>query len=252
MGLLFSLQQVMNGKPAASPPDDTIVQVKEVVKRFKVGDGEITILKGVSFEVKQGEFLTIVGPSGNGKSTLLNMITGIDRPSEGEVIVTGRPVHKMSENQLAAWRGDNVGIIFQFFQMLPALSLVQNVILPMDFANKYSTKERRERAMDLLELVGLADQAHKLPSMVSGGQQQRAAIARALANDPPLLVADEPTGNLDSRTAGDVFELFSKLVEQGKTMLMVTHDKELAKRVPRVIEIMNGNISRDEQVRVTA
>ncbi len=225
-----------------------IVQVKNVVKSFKVGDGEVTILKGLSFDVKDGEFVSIVGPSGNGKSTLLNMITGIDRPSDGDVIVTGRNLNKMSENQMAAWRGENVGIIFQFFQMLPALSLLQNVILPMDFANKYSTKERRERAMHLLEIVDLADQADKLPSMVSGGQQQRAAIARALANDPPLLVGDEPTGNLDSRTAGDVFNLFNKLVEEGKSMLMVTHDKELARRVPRVVEITNGKITRDEYV----
>jgi len=223
-----------------------VVELRDVVKRFKVGDGEVTILKGISVDIKQGEFVSIVGPSGNGKSTLLNMITGIDRPSDGEVIVTGKPVHKMSENQLAAWRGEQVGIIFQFFQMLPALSLLQNVILPMDFAGKYSTKERRNRAMNLLELVDLTDQAKKLPSMVSGGQQQRAAIARALANDPPLLVADEPTGNLDSKTAGEVFDLFSELVEEeGKTMLMVTHDKELARRVPRSIEITNGNISND-------
>ncbi|MEW5960335.1 MAG: ABC transporter ATP-binding protein, partial [Chloroflexota bacterium] len=175
-------------------------------------------------------------------------ITGIDRPTTGEVIVTGREVHKMNENRLAAWRGEYVGIIFQFFQMLPALSLLQNVILPMDFANKYSPKERRERAMHLLEIVGLDDQADKLPSMVSGGQQQRAAIARALANDPPLLVADEPTGNLDSRTAGDVFDLFNRLVQEGKTMLMVTHDKEMARRVPRVVEITDGKITRDEFV----
>ena len=225
-----------------------IVQIRDVVKSFPVGDGEITILKGISFEVSDGEFMSIVGPSGNGKSTLLNMITGIDRPSSGEVIVTGREIHRMTENQLATWRGEHVGIIFQFFQMLPALSLMQNVILPMDFANKYTPKERRERAMHLLEIVDLADQAQKLPSMVSGGQQQRAAIARALANDPPLLVADEPTGNLDSRTAGDVFDLFTNLVEQGKTMLMVTHDKELARRVPRVVEIIDGNITRDEYV----
>ncbi|MDM8532847.1 ABC transporter ATP-binding protein [Anaerolineales bacterium HSG25] len=225
---------------------ENIVDVRDVIKKFKVGDGEITILKGISFTIQDGEFVSIVGPSGNGKSTLLNMITGIDRPSGGEVVVTGRSVHEMSENQLAAWRGEHVGIIFQFFQMLPALSLLQNVVLPMDFAGKYTTKERRERAMFLLEEVDLVDQAHKLPSMVSGGQQQRAAIARALANDPPLLVGDEPTGNLDSKTAADVFELFSKLVGQGKSMIMVTHDKELAGKVPRVIEITNGRISRDE------
>jgi len=227
---------------------DHVVHVKEVVKSFPVGDDEITILKGISFTVKQGEFLSIVGPSGNGKSTLLNMITGIDRPTDGEVIVTGHEIHKMSENELAVWRGEYVGIIFQFFQMLPALSLLQNVILPMDFAGKHKPKERRERAMHLLETVDLADQANKLPSMVSGGQQQRAAIARALANDPPLLVGDEPTGNLDSRTAGDIFDLFGELVKQGKTLLMVTHDKELAHRVPRVVEIMDGVITRDEYV----
>jgi putative ABC transport system ATP-binding protein len=227
---------------------ELLVEVRDVVKSFPVGGQMVTILKGLCLEINKGEFISIVGPSGNGKSTLLNMITGIDRPSSGEVMVTGKPVHKMSENQLAAWRGQHVGIIFQFFQMLPALSLVQNVMLPMDFAHKYSARERKERAMDLLSIVGLEDQANKLPSMVSGGQQQRAAIARALANDPAIIIADEPTGNLDSRTAMDVFELFSKLVEGGKTMIVVTHDKELARRVPRVVEIIDGRITRDEFV----
>jgi putative ABC transport system ATP-binding protein len=225
-----------------------VVQVVEVVKSFPVGGGEVTVLKGISFDVQPGEFVTIVGPSGNGKSTLLNMITGIDRPTDGQVIVTGLEIQKMSENRLAAWRGQHVGIVFQFFQMLPALSLLQNIILPMDFAKKYRSRERRERAMHLLEQVDLADQAHKLPGMVSGGQQQRAAIARALANDPELLVADEPTGNLDTRNANDVFDLFSKLIEQGKTLLVVTHDKDLARRVPRVVEIIDGRITRDEFV----
>jgi putative ABC transport system ATP-binding protein len=225
---------------------EPLVQVKQVVKNFPVGGGFITVLKGISFDVKDGEFVTIVGPSGNGKSTLLNMITGIDRPTDGEVVVNGLEIHKMTENQLAAWRGQQVGIIFQFFQMLPALSLLQNIILPMDFAKKYSQKERHERAMHLLETVDLADQANKLPSMVSGGQQQRAAIARALANDPELIVADEPTGNLDTRNANDVFDLFVKLIEDGKTMVMVTHDKDLARRVPRVVEIIDGKITRDE------
>jgi len=224
-----------------------VVLLNDVVKTFPLGDeDEVTVLKGLNLEVDRGEFVSIVGPSGNGKSTLLNMITGIDRPTAGEVIVTGQPVHKMSENDLAAWRGDHVGIIFQFFQMLPSLSLLQNVILPMDFTNKYESKERERRAMELLDIVGLSDQANKLPGMVSGGQQQRAAIARALANDPPLVVADEPTGNLDSRTAADVFNLFTRLVQEGKTMLMVTHDKELARQVPRVVEITDGRITRDE------
>jgi len=223
-----------------------IVDVKDVIKRFPVGDTEITVLKGISFQVHEGEFLSIVGPSGNGKSTLLNMITGIDRPSDGAVTVLGQQVHEMSENALARWRGENVGIIFQFFQMLPALTLLNNVILPMDLASKYSPKERRERAMHLLDIVGLTDQAHKLPSMVSGGQQQRAAVARALANDPAILVGDEPTGNLDTASARMVFDLFSELVDEGKTVLMVTHDKELAHQVPRKIEIMDGHITRDE------
>lgn len=225
----------------------SVVHLDNVVKSFPLGeDDEVTVLKGINLEVMNGEFISIVGPSGNGKSTLLNMITGIDRPSSGDVIVTGRPVHDMSENDLASWRGEHVGIIFQFFQMLPSLSLLQNIILPMDFARKYQPKERRERAMQLLEQVGLADQANKLPGMVSGGQQQRAAIARALANDPEIVVADEPTGNLDSRNAADVFALFNRLIEEGKTMLMVTHDKELARQVPRVVEITDGRISRDD------
>jgi len=225
-----------------------IVEVIDVVKSFPVGDGEVTVLKGLSLNVENGEFISIVGPSGNGKSTLLNMITGIEKPTDGEVIVTGREIQNLSENKLAAWRGEHVGIVFQFFQMLPALSLLQNIMLPMDFANKYSRGEKRERALHLLEIVNLADQANKLPSMVSGGQQQRAAIARALANDPNLIVADEPTGNLDTRSANDVFDLFIKLVDQGKTMIMVTHNKELSRRVPRVVEIIDGKIARDEYV----
>lgn len=229
-----------------------VIDMRNIVKRFSVGNSEVTILHGISFDVMPGEFVSIVGPSGNGKSTLLNMVTGIDRPSAGEVVVTGRDVHTMSENQLAKWRGQHVGIIFQFFQMLPALSLVQNVTLPMEFAGKYSRAERRERAMGLLALVGLADQATKLPSMVSGGQQQRAAIARALATDPDLLVADEPTGNLDAQTAGQVFDIFMRLVEeQGKTLLMVTHDVALADRIPRKIEIINGNIASDTRTPAT-
>ncbi len=219
-----------------------LVQVIDVVKSFPVGGGEITVLKGISFNVKQGEFVSIVGPSGNGKSTLLNMITGIDRPSEGEVVVAGHAVTRMSEDELARWRGENVGIIFQFFQMLPSLTLLNNVVLPMELAGKYPPKERRGRAMELLEMVGLADQAHKLPGAVSGGQQQRAAIARAWANDPPLLVTDEPTGNLDPASARNVFGLFHELIERGKTILMVTHDRELASQVPRKIEILDGKI----------
>lgn len=225
-----------------------IVSLKNIAKSFPVGNDEVTVLHDVSLDIHKGEFVSIVGPSGNGKSTLLNMITGIDHPSDGQVVVTGRDIHSMSENELAKWRGQEVGIIFQFFQMLPSLSLLQNVVLPMEFAKKFNASERRDRAMHLLEMVGLDDQANKLPGMVSGGQQQRAAIARAMATDPPLLIADEPTGNLDAGTAEQVFDLFMSLVEeQGKTMLMVTHDKELADRIPRKIEIVNGRIANDQR-----
>jgi len=234
------------GGPRNEAGEKAVVRLRDVVKSFSVGGDELTVLHDISLDINQGEFVSIVGPSGNGKSTLLNMITGIDRPSAGEVFVTGEPVHAMSENHLARWRGEKLGIIFQFFQMLPSLSLLQNVVLPMELAGKYGRSERHERARELLEIVGLAGQAGKLPGMVSGGQQQRAAIARALANDPPLLVADEPTGNLDAQTAQTIFNLFMQLVqERGKTLVMVTHDQELAARIPRKIEIVNGRIQSD-------
>ena len=223
---------------AAAP----MVRVDNVFKNYQMGDHEVEVLKGVSFAIQPGEFVAIVGPSGNGKSTLLNMITGIDHPTSGEVVVNGRTLHNLSENQLAKWRGENLGIVFQFFQLLPALNLLQNVILPMDFVGQLSRPARRERALHLLELVGLGDQAHKLPSQVSGGQQQRAAIARALANDPPLIVADEPTGNLDARTTADVFDVFCHLIDQGKTLVMVTHDQELAGQAARRLLIENGRL----------
>ncbi len=225
----------------------SLIVVKDVKKSFPLADGgQVTILKGITFDVGSGEFVSIVGPSGNGKSTLLNMMTGIDRPSSGDVIVTGQDLNRLSENQLALWRRYNVGIIFQFFQMLPALTLLENVILPMDLANKYTPKERRERAYYLLDRVGLAEQAHKLPKAVSGGQQQRAGIARAAALDPPFIVGDEPTGRLDPTGAEICFNLFEEWVAEGKTMLMVTHDKALASRVARKIEIVEGYVRRDE------
>lgn len=219
-----------------------IVDLRSVDKYYKSAAGDYHALKTVDLQIKSGEFVSIIGKSGSGKSTLLNMIAGIDRPTTGEVFVNGTAVHEMNENQLAGWRGDNLGIIFQFFQLLPALNLKQNVILPMDLAGKYRPRERRERADHLLEIVGLSDQMQKLPSMVSGGQQQRAAMARALANDPPILIADEPTGNLDSRTAETVFTLFNQLVVEGKTVIIVTHDSSLARRAHRTALIADGEI----------
>lgn len=225
-----------------SNQEDSLIRLDEVIKRYPAGDQEITVLNGINLEIDPGEFVAIVGASGNGKSTLLNMITGIDHPTAGEVVIGGVTITNLNEEKLTHWRGKNVGIVFQFFQLLPALNLLQNVILPMDFIKYGSKKERKARAEFLLDLVGLGDQMSKLPSQVSGGQQQRAAIARALSNDPPLIVADEPTGNLDANTSSDVFNLFSKLVKEGKTLVMVTHDEDLACQVPRRIEVANGEI----------
>ena len=184
----------------------------------------------------------MIGKSGSGKSTLVNMITGIDRPSQGEILIGDAAIQTLKEGKLAEWRGRNVGVIFQFFQLLPTLTVAENVMLPMDFCHMYSMRERRDRALGLLDQVGVADQANKLPSALSGGQQQRVAIARALANDPPILAADEPTGNLDSKTAESVFGLFETLVAQGKTILMVTHDRDLARRATRTVILADGEI----------
>jgi putative ABC transport system ATP-binding protein len=220
-----------------------LIDIDNVVKTYSTGAGAVTVLRGVSLKVKPGEAVGVVGPSGSGKSTLLNMITGIDRPSSGTVHVNGAPIHTFSENRLARWRGKSIGVIFQFFQLLPTLSVIENVILPMDFCNVYTPRERPKRAMAWLEEVDMVDQAHKLPNALSGGQQQRAAIARALANDPPLIVADEPTGNLDTATAENVFSLFNRLVKiDGKTLLVVTHDKSLAAQLPRMIEVRDGQL----------
>jgi ABC-type lipoprotein export system ATPase subunit len=232
-----------NNKPKENGNGSSpMIDLRSVQKSYKSAAGEFPALKDIDLQINAGEFVSIIGKSGSGKSTLLNMITGIDRPSSGEVLVNGTPIHEMSENQLAGWRGGNLGIIFQFFQLLPALSLLQNVILPMDLAGKYKPAERRKRAEHLLEIVGLSEHQNKLPSMVSGGQQQRAAIARALANDPPIVIADEPTGNLDSKTAEAVFALFHELALQGKTIIIVTHDSSLAKRAQRTALIADGEI----------
>jgi putative ABC transport system ATP-binding protein len=223
-----------------------LIDLRDVVKTYETGAGGLTVLKDITLQVRPGEFVSVVGPSGSGKSTLLNMITGIDRPTSGEVFVGDQAVHALSENQLARWRGRHVGVIFQFFQLLPTLTTMENVMLPMDFCDTYRRRERKRRVMHLLEQVGIAEQAHKLPSALSGGEQQRAAIARALANDPSLVVADEPTGNLDTVTAGEVFALFEELVDRGKTLLVVTHDRSLSARTERVLHLLDGRLHRDE------
>jgi ABC-type lipoprotein export system ATPase subunit len=218
------------------------IQCKKIEKTYRTPAGNVTVLRDINITIERGEFVAIIGKSGSGKSTLLNMLTGIDRPTSGEVWVGETQLHRLSESQMALWRGQNVGIVFQFFQLLPTLSLLDNVMLPMDFANKFTLRERKTRGLELLETVGMREHAHKLPSAISGGQQQRVAIARALANDPPLLVADEPTGNLDSATADSIFQLFTELVAQGKTIVMVTHDNDMARRATRTIVVADGEI----------
>jgi putative ABC transport system ATP-binding protein len=202
-------------------------------------------LSGLDLTVAAGEFIAVVGKSGAGKSTLVNMITGIDRPDSGEIIIAGTELHQLSEDERARWRGLNLGVVFQFFQLLPSISLVKNVIIPMEFCDVFTKKERRERALHILDQVGLADHVYKRPSEISGGQQQRVAIARALANDPPILVADEPTGNLDSRTSDEILDLFEGMVAQGKTLLIVTHDKSVAARATRQVKIVDGLIEQE-------
>jgi putative ABC transport system ATP-binding protein len=226
--------------------DDVLIDVRQVHKRFSVGDSEVQVLNEVSFQVRRGEFVAIVGQSGSGKSTLLNMLTGVDRPSDGEVWVGGQRLNDLGENELARWRRREIGIIFQFFNLVPGLTIGQNVRLPMDLAKQYAPQEREQRVRTLLDGVGLADRLGWMPGRVSGGDQQRAAIARADANDPPLIFGDEPTGRQDPRAAEQTFALFRRWVVSGKTFLMVTHSRELAARTDRTIELADGQIIRDE------
>ncbi len=227
-----------SSQPAAAP----MIELRNVVKQYETAAGAYTALKGIDLAIERGEFVAVVGKSGSGKSTLINMITGIDRPTAGMVQVAGTDLVRLDEGRLAEWRGRNLGIIFQFFQLLPTLTVAENVMLPMDFCDIGTARERRARAAALLERMELAEHADKLPAALSGGQQQRVAIARALANDPGLIVADEPTGNLDSRTADSIFHLFEDLVAQGKTVMMVTHDNDLARRAGRTVVVADGEI----------
>jgi len=225
---------------------DVLIDLQSVCKSFPVGAGTVQVLKDVSFQVRAGEFVAIVGQSGSGKSTLLNMLTGVDRPTSGAVTVAGAALGGKSEDALAVWRRTEIGIVFQFFNLVPGLTLAQNVRLPMDLAGVVPPLARRTRVAELLGRVGLADRAGWLPSRISGGDQQRAAIARAVANDPPLIFGDEPTGRQDPRSVEAAFALFQEWVAAGKTMLMVTHSRELAARTGRTIEIADGRIIRDE------
>jgi putative ABC transport system ATP-binding protein len=240
------LRRILGGAddraPAEIAPSRHLIDLRRVVKDYVSDAGAFRALHGVDLQVDSGEFIAVVGKSGSGKSTLMNMITGIDRATAGDVWVGGTHLNHLTEGRTAEWRGRTVGVIFQFFQLLPTLTVVENVMLPMDFGGLWTPGEREVRAMALLEQVDMVDQAHKLPAATSGGQQQRVAIARALANDPPILVADEPTGNLDSATAEAVIRLFDHLVGAGKTIVMVTHDREIGSHARRTVHMVDGHL----------
>jgi putative ABC transport system ATP-binding protein len=220
-----------------------MIHLQSLTKTYDTPAGAFSALRSIDLEIATGEFVAIVGKSGSGKSTLLNMVGGIDRPSSGSLTVGGAAISTLTHNELALWRGRTVGFVFQFFQLLPTLTVAENVMLPMDFSGLLPAGQRRRRAMGLLERVNVADQADKLPSALSGGQQQRVAIARALANDPPVILADEPTGNLDSETSAAIFRLFGDLAADGKTLLVVTHDSEAASSVSRTVTIADGCVA---------
>jgi len=233
---------------SSMPTAGAQIELRGVGKTFPAPAGAFHALSGVDLSVRRGEFVAIVGQSGSGKSTLLNLLGGIDRPSRGEIMIDGHALHAMSERQLSAWRGRSVGIVFQFFQLLPTLTSAENVMLPMDFAARWPARERRPRALELLARLGVADQADKLPGALSGGQQQRVALARALANAPALLLADEPTGNLDSRTAQSLLQLLGDLVAEGQTVVMVTHERAALSHASRTVTLADGHIVANEGV----
>jgi putative ABC transport system ATP-binding protein len=231
---------------------DPVVDLCDVRRIYTTPEGPFAALDGVSLQVPRASFTAVVGKSGSGKSTLLHLVAGIDRATSGTVNVAGTAVHTLGESELAAWRGGNVGVVFQSFQLLPALTIAENVMLPMDFCATLPRRQARERALELLERFGIEDQADKLPTAMSGGQQQRAAIARALANDPPLLVADEPTGNLDSQTADAVLELLHEQTRAGKTVVVVTHERDIAASADQVVTLADGRIVDQRRARVAA
>jgi putative ABC transport system ATP-binding protein len=232
--------------PTAPDPASPAIVLRDVAKTYPSAAGGFTALAGLTLSVDQGAFVAVVGPSGSGKSTLLGLLAGIDRPTRGEVLIGGTAIHALSERALSRWRGRSVGIVFQFFQLLPTLTAAENVMLPMDFCGTWPARERRGRSLALLERLGVADQADKLPVTLSGGQQQRVAVARALANEPRLLLADEPTGNLDSRTSEGLLELFAGLVEDGRTLVMVTHERAATQLASRTVLLEDGRVVADE------
>ena len=221
---------------------EPFIQVRNLTKTYDTPAGPLNVLRGIDLTIDKGDFVALVGPSGSGKTTFLNMLTAIDTPTRGEVIVDGINVTRTRQNHLTRWRARNIGIIFQFFQLLPTLSVLHNIVAPMDLARVYKGSERKQKALDLLDNFGIQDQAYKTPDMLSGGQQQRVAIARALANSPSLIIGDEPTGNLDRMSATNVFEIFEALSQAGATVLIITHDRELVQRVPKILELNDGMI----------
>jgi len=223
---------------------EPFIKINNLVKTYETPAGPLNVLRGLDLEIKRGDFVALIGPSGSGKTTFLNMLTAIDTPTSGDIIIDGLNITQAKQRQLTKWRSRNVGIVFQFFQLLPTLSVADNIIAPMDFGSVYKVGERRQRALDLLAKFGIQDQAHKTPDMLSGGQQQRVALARALANNPALIVGDEPTGNLDRMSAKVVFDAFHELTQQGSTVIIVTHDRELVRDVPMILELNDGSIGR--------
>jgi putative ABC transport system ATP-binding protein len=231
---------------------ETIIDLHQVMKTYETSSGPFTAIRDIDLHIQSGDFVAVVGKSGSGKTTLLNVIAGIDRPTSGEISVAGTRVDSLSESGLAEWRGRTIGLVFQFFQLLPTLTIAENVMLPMDFVELIPVAKRRQKALDLLEHVGIRNQADKLPASLSGGEQQRAAIARALANDPPILMADEPTGNLDEATRTSVLELFTKLNDDGQTIIVVTHERDVSRYVDRQIILVDGRVADDALTRANA
>jgi putative ABC transport system ATP-binding protein len=243
----YPLQQTKIKSQGSQERDDYIIDLRQVVKTYETPSGPFTALHDINLPIKPGQFVAVVGKSGSGKTTLLNLLAGIDRPTNGTISVDGTRVDSLSESRLAEWRGRTIGLVFQFFQLLPTLTIAENVMLPMDFVEIIPAAKRRTKALEFLERVGIADQADKLPAALSGGQQQRAAIARALANDPPILMADEPTGYLDEATKTSVLELFARLNAEGRTIVMVTHERDINAYTDRQVTLVDGRVADDTQ-----